>query len=118
VASGRPGRGIQLGDPVPGHLPAAGSPPEDRPQFQSLIDGSFDFSLSEKERGQAKRALIEYMRTLADRAQAGPGEGLGMLVRERGEELSQGDLVGIGVTLLQAGHEITADMIASSCSRS
>jgi cytochrome P450 len=52
---------------------------------------------------------------VAERAQAAPGQDLfGMLVREHGDDLGERDLIGIGVTVLQAGHETTAAMITSA----
>lgn len=90
-------------------------PPEDRASFRSLIDRGFDFSLTGEDRALANGALAEYIAALADRASAAPGDDvLGMLVREHGSTLSRRDLVGVGVTLLQAGHETTTDTIASA----
>jgi len=91
-----------------------GVPAADRARLRELIDRSFDFSLGE-ERLRALKRLTGYIATVAERAQAAPGEDMfGMLVREHGAELGERDLIGIGVTLLQAGHETTAAMITSA----
>jgi len=91
-----------------------GVPAADRARLRELIDRSFDFSLGE-ERLRALTTLTGYIATLAERAQAAPAEDVfGMLVREHGGELGERDLIGIGVTLLQAGHETTAAMITSA----
>jgi cytochrome P450 len=91
-----------------------GVPAEDRGRLRELIDRSFDFTLGEKRLRELK-TLTEYIATQAERAQAAPGDDMfGMLVREHGGELGERDLIGIGVTLLQAGHETTAAMITSA----
>jgi len=92
-----------------------GIPPKDRARFRSLIDPSFDFGIAEEERRRARRGLTEYMHALVAQARATPDDDLfGVLVREHADVLSQDDFAGIGVTLMQAGHETTASMIASS----
>ncbi len=92
-----------------------GIPVQDRATFQEFIDTGFDFSISEDERAAANAALNQYVSGRAEQAFRAPGEDLlGALVREHGDELSLKTLTAVAATLIQAGHETTADMIASS----
>jgi cytochrome P450 len=92
-----------------------GIPLEDRADFQGLIDASFDFTISEEERAAGNQGINEYIHGLADQARERPGSDLlGMLVKEHGDRLSSKNLTAIGATMLAAGHETTANMLASS----
>ncbi|MFF7987292.1 cytochrome P450 [Streptomyces sp. NPDC007901] len=89
-----------------------GVPYADRAEFQDRAARFSDVSLPDEERAAAQRENREYMSSLVARAQAEPGEDmLGMLVREHGDDLSSDELVGIGILLLQAGHETTTNML-------
>ncbi|MFE5220235.1 MULTISPECIES: cytochrome P450 [unclassified Streptomyces] len=92
-----------------------GAPLDERERVQKLLDASFDFTISEAERATANEGINTYIHELALRARANPGAGLlSELVVEHGDELTPKNLAAIGATLLQAGHETTADMMASS----
>jgi cytochrome P450 len=92
-----------------------GIPLEDRADFQRYIDAGFNFSISEDERAAGNAALNQYVAGRAQRAMREPGDDLlGALVREQGDALTLKTLTAIVATLIQAGHETTADMIASS----
>ncbi len=92
-----------------------GVPESTRNAFQRDVDKSFDFTLSEEERAAGNASINAYMGQLVDEAFRRPGEDmLGSLVQTYGDRLTRKGLVGIGATLLQAGHETTAEMIASS----
>ena len=92
-----------------------GVPLDDRTQVQQYIDAGFDFSISEQQRAAGNAALNEYVAERARRAKLEPGDDLlGSLVREQGDALTLKTLTAITATLIQAGHETTADMIASS----
>ncbi|MDQ2815834.1 MAG: cytochrome P450 [Actinomycetota bacterium] len=103
--------------PVPSQVicEMLGIPLEDRKGFQGFVDASFDFTISEEERAAGNQGISEYIHRLADRARDKPGSDLiGTLIREQGDRLSSKNLAAIGATMLQAGHETTAEMMASS----
>lgn len=92
-----------------------GVPVDDRPAFQQAVDKSFDFTIDDDERAQANASINTYMGELVDEAYRRPGEDiLGSLVPTHGDRVTKKKLIAIGATLLQAGHETTSDMIASS----
>lgn len=79
------------------------------------MDKSFDFTIDDDERAQANASINTYMGELVDEAYRRPGEDiLGSLVPTHGDRVTKKKLIAIGATLLQAGHETTSDMIASS----
>ncbi|SUA04146.1 cytochrome P450 [Mycolicibacterium fortuitum] len=89
-----------------------GVPYEDRDDFQQRSTHQLDLSLPIAERLALQRQSRDYMRGLVGRARRQPGEDiLGMLVRDRGGELSDDELVGIAGLLLLAGHETTSNML-------
>lgn len=89
-----------------------GVPYEDRTEFQERSFRQVDISLPAHDRLRTQRESHAYMATLADRAQADPGDDLlSMLVRQHGKELSTDELIGIANLLLVAGHETAANML-------
>jgi cytochrome P450 len=89
-----------------------GVPYEDREDFQRRSARQLDFSVPIPERLELSRRGREYMGSLVERARRQPGgDILGMLVRERGAELTDDELIGIASLLLLAGHETTSNML-------
>ncbi|MFI0900017.1 cytochrome P450 [Streptomyces sp. NPDC020983] len=68
--------------------------------------------------GQVIAASAELHAAMADvvaRHRAAPGDGvLGTVVRQHGDELTDEELIGFGITLLAGGHETTATQLALS----
>ena len=89
-----------------------GVPYSERAQFQQRTSRQLDLSVPLEERVVLQRESREFMQEQVARAKAAPGDDmLGMLVREHGDELTNDELVGIGLLLLIAGHETTANML-------
>ncbi|NJP91678.1 cytochrome P450 [Nonomuraea sp. FMUSA5-5] len=89
-----------------------GVPYADREEFQRRTSRLLDLSLSLEERAPIREAARAYMGELVARSRVEPGDDLlGMLVREHGDDLSTGELIGIGSLLLVAGHETTSNML-------
>ncbi|NJP91679.1 cytochrome P450 [Nonomuraea sp. FMUSA5-5] len=89
-----------------------GVPYADREEFQRRTTRLLDLSLPMKERAEARDGARAYMGELVARSRKEPGDDLlGMLVREHGDELTAGELAGIGDLLLLAGHETTSNML-------
>ena len=89
-----------------------GVPYDDRDDFQRRTARQLDLSIPIPERMELQREGRAYMSSLVDRARRQPGEDiLGMLVREHGHELTDGELIGIASLLLLAGHETTSNML-------
>lgn len=89
-----------------------GVPWADRTEFQQRSAAMLDSSLPEFEQLTAGQELYGYLAGRVARARARPGdELLGMLVREHGAELADGELTGMALLLLVAGHETTAHML-------
>ncbi|MCU1603970.1 MAG: cytochrome [Modestobacter sp.] len=89
-----------------------GVPYSERAQFQRRTRRQLDLSVPLEERAALQLESRQFMQEQVTRAQAAPGEDmLGMLVREHGDELTNDELVGIGLLLLVAGHETTANML-------
>ena len=90
-----------------------GVPYADRDSFQDRVGRIVDATLSREQRDTALLESRAYMRELVVRARAEPGEDmLGMLVREHGDDLADGELAGVADLLLIAGHETTANMLS------
>ncbi|MEU1390727.1 MULTISPECIES: cytochrome P450 [unclassified Nonomuraea] len=90
-----------------------GVPYEDRADFQRRTGRMLDLSLPVEERVAANFESRAYMRDLVTHMRTDPGEDLlGMLIREHGDDLTTGELVGIGNLLLLAGHETTSNMLS------
>jgi len=89
-----------------------GVPYSERAQFQERTRRQLDLSVSIEDQQRLQRESREFMQEQVARARTAPGEDmLSMLVREHGDELSNDELVGIGLLLLIAGHETTANML-------
>ncbi|MBV8931927.1 MAG: cytochrome P450, partial [Kutzneria sp.] len=89
-----------------------GVPYADRLDFQRHTSVMLDAESSPDEQEAANDSARAYMTELVRSQRADPGEDLlGMLIREHGSDLSEEELVGIGVLLLIAGHETTANML-------
>ena len=89
-----------------------GVPYSEREQFQRRTARQLDLSVPLAERVTLNRESRQFMQEQVSRAQAAPGDDLlGMLVRDHGDELSNDELVGVGLLLLIAGHETTANML-------
>ncbi|MFD4640161.1 cytochrome P450 [Lentzea sp. NPDC058436] len=90
-----------------------GVPWEDRGEFKERSARMLDLRLSDGERALAQREIHAYLAGLVTRIREAPGDDLfGMLVRDHGDELSTAEAAGLGVLLLVAGHETTANMLA------
>ncbi|MFG2761658.1 cytochrome P450 [Streptomyces wuyuanensis] len=89
-----------------------GVPYEDRADFQRRTEIMLDFSLPPEMHAKNYRETHEYIAALIAKHRKDPGEDiLGTLVRERGDEISDPELIGISSFLLVAGHETTANTI-------
>ena len=89
-----------------------GVPYDDRDDFQRRSARQLDLSIPIPKRVGLQRQGRAYMRSLVERARQQPGDDiLGMLVRERGTELTDDELIGIAGLLLLAGHETTSNML-------
>jgi cytochrome P450 len=89
-----------------------GVPYSERAQFQQRTNRQLDLSIPLEEQATLRRESREFMQQQVSRAQAAPGDDmLGMLVREHGDDITNDELVGIGLLLLIAGHETTANML-------
>jgi cytochrome P450 len=90
-----------------------GVPYADRDDFQRRSLRQLDLALPPLQRQAVADESRSYMRSLVERARHTPGDDLiGTLVRERGDEVSDEELAGIGALLLLAGHETTSNMLA------
>ncbi|GAA2720183.1 cytochrome P450 [Actinocorallia aurantiaca] len=90
-----------------------GVPHADRAELHRI--GAMLFDLTTPPAAQAANFdhVRAFMRDLIAHERAVPGDGLiGMLLREHGEDLSDGEMTGICSLLLVAGYETTAKMIA------
>ncbi|WP_306210158.1 cytochrome P450 [Actinoplanes sp. RD1] len=91
-----------------------GVPYEEHDFFQSHSRNLINRTVSPETRGASFQALTGYLRGLLAEKTADPGgDVLSQLVaRVEAGELEPGDAAGMGVLLLLAGHETTANMIA------
>ncbi|MFI7701181.1 cytochrome P450 [Nonomuraea sp. NPDC049480] len=90
-----------------------GVPYADREDFQRRSTRLLDMTLDREAHAANTAEMNAYMSELIRRERAEPGEELlGLLVREHGGELTDDELLGIGNTLLVAGHETTANMLS------
>ena len=89
-----------------------GVPYDDREDFQRRSARQLDLSIPIPERLELQRQGRAYMASLVQRSRQQPGADiLGMLVREHGDELTDGELIGVAGLLLLAGHETTSNML-------
>jgi cytochrome P450 len=88
-----------------------GVPYADRDGFQALSTARFD--LGDDSPLDAISTSLEYLKGLAEKERANPGDGLlGMLVREYGDDITDQELAGLADGLLTGGHETTASSLA------
>lgn len=88
-----------------------GVPYEARDEFQQDSAVLFDLNTSAEQRQSAATNLERFLRELVEHKRAEPGDDLlGGLVT--GSELTDEELTNIGLLLLLAGHETTANMLA------
>ncbi|MFI0470543.1 cytochrome P450 [Saccharopolyspora sp. 5N102] len=89
-----------------------GVPYADRAEFQRRTAAQVDLAMGEEHAAALWAESTEYMARLVVDKRAHPTDDLlGRLVAEHGEELSDTELAGIGVFLLGAGYETTANML-------
>ncbi|HEY1573626.1 MAG TPA: cytochrome P450 [Pseudonocardiaceae bacterium] len=89
-----------------------GVPYSDRDEFQRLSRARLDMSRDIEVRIAAGDEARRYMAGLIAQQRKSPGEGmLGMLIREHGDDIDDGELTGVADLLLLAGHETTSNML-------
>jgi cytochrome P450 len=115
------GRGADLvkvfSTPIPTHVicELLGVPYDDREEFQRRTEIALNFEVSREEQMAKADEMEAYMAGLVKLQRKEPGDNvLGNLVRERGDELTDSELAGIGNMLLIAGHETVANTLSSS----
>ncbi|MFC4561664.1 cytochrome P450 [Nocardiopsis mangrovi] len=119
VASGRPADlKAALAFPLPVHVicDLLGAPPDERDRFSHWSDAFLNVTrFSRRQTAAAHGEFAAYMSGLIAAKRADPGEDvLSMLItqsRAEADGLSDDELRGIGMALLVAGHETTANMI-------
>lgn len=89
-----------------------GVPYADRAEFQRRTAAQVDLAMGEEQAAALWAESTEYMaRLVADKRAKPTDDLLGRLVAEHGDELSAAELAGIGIFLLGAGYETTANML-------
>ena len=89
-----------------------GVPYADRADFQRRSNMMVDATRSAAEQAENGREMYLYMAELVARHRRDPGDDiLGTLVQEHTDDVTDEELVGIGILLLTAGHETTANTI-------
>jgi cytochrome P450 len=90
-----------------------GVPYEDRAAFQSWTGTLLKIGAEEESTFAARDALWGYIRDLVDRKRREPDDALlSSLVHDADSSLTADELTGVGLLLLVAGHETTANMLA------
>ncbi|RZT85070.1 cytochrome P450 [Pseudonocardia sediminis] len=90
-----------------------GVPDSDRAEFERRSTARFDMIAQFDNALDVVNESMDYLRGLAARERANPGEGLlGALVREHGDAVSDEDLAALADGVLTGGHETTASMVA------
>jgi cytochrome P450 len=87
-----------------------GVPYEDRDAFQRNSTDMLDLSLSVDERNKAMAELFGYLAQLVPAKRADPGDDM-LSALAADEDLHDVEAAGIGLILLVAGHETTANML-------
>jgi cytochrome P450 len=94
-----------------------GVPVADRPIFRAGSDAALSTSaMTPQERAAAMEQLTAYMAGLVAQRRATPTDDLlGALVtaRDEGDRLNEGELIGLGIGILIAGHETTMNQIGN-----
>ncbi|WP_019930333.1 cytochrome P450 [Nocardia sp. BMG111209] len=110
-------RGLALPLPVTVICEMLGVPPAEHHRFRDFSDTVMATTAYSLEQIRAARAALEdYLSELVARRRATPTDDLyGALVaaRDNDDRLSEAELVNLGVTILIAGHETTANQIAN-----
>ncbi|MQA95385.1 MAG: cytochrome P450 [Streptosporangiales bacterium] len=89
-----------------------GVPYADRADFQRRSRTVVDFSADRETQAANAAEMRAYMTGLVAAARKASGDDLlGALIREHGDDLTDGELAGLGNLLLLAGHETTANML-------
>ncbi|WP_431042206.1 cytochrome P450 [Streptomyces sp. P1-3] len=94
-----------------------GVPLEDSARFRDWVEVLFDISASSpREKGRRRLELADYMADLIDRKRRRPGDDLlSSLIKAHDQgDLSMGELITLGLTLLMAGYETTVGQIGLS----
>ncbi|MEU1259436.1 cytochrome P450 [Streptomyces chartreusis] len=92
-----------------------GIPAEDRDGVQRRSAVGTDVASSLQTQLENFAAMAAYMGDLIRRQRAEPGDDiLGDLIRKHGDELSDDELIGMGNSILVAGHETVSSMIGLS----
>jgi cytochrome P450 len=94
-----------------------GIPDEDVPRFRDCVEVLFDITPgSPRDRARRRLELVDYMTDLVLRKQSEPGDDLftAMIQAQREGDLTEAELVTLGVTLLTAGYETTVGQIGLS----
>lgn len=92
-----------------------GVPVADRPVFDAAVTALFDMTLrGVRRRGRHVLTLIEYMSSLIERKREVPGQDLlsALVQVERSGEMSRTELINLGLALLMAGYETTAQQLS------
>ncbi|WP_432974236.1 cytochrome P450 [Dactylosporangium sp. CA-233914] len=91
-----------------------GVPYADHEFFQENSKGLIDLTATAAQRGAAFQALHQYLDALLETRMSGDGDDVlsSLVPRVTSGELTRADAAGMGVLLLLAGHETTANMIA------
>jgi cytochrome P450 len=94
-----------------------GVPPEDGASFRAWVEVLFDISASSpREKSRRRLELVDYMGDLIERKRRHPDGGLltAMVAAQDQGQLSQGELLTLGLTLLMAGYETTVGQLGLS----
>ncbi|MFD4864088.1 cytochrome P450 [Streptomyces sp. NPDC058412] len=117
------GPGTDLIEALAAPLPLAvlcsllGVPPEDSARFRDWVEVLFDISASTpQEKARRRLELIDYMADLIDRKRLRPEDDLltSMIGAHEQGDLSMGELLTMGLTLLMAGYETVVGQIGTS----
>ncbi|MDX3536679.1 cytochrome P450 [Streptomyces sp. MB09-01] len=117
------GPGTDLIEALAAPLPLAvlcsllGVPPEDGARFRDWVEVLFDISASTpQEKARRRLELIDYMADLIDRKRRRPEDDLltSMIGAHEQGDLSMGELLTMGLTLLMAGYETVVGQIGTS----
>ncbi|MFJ1569010.1 cytochrome P450 [Streptomyces erythrochromogenes] len=117
------GPGTDLIEALVAPLPLAvlcsllGIPPEDATRFRDWVEVLFDISASTpQEKARRRLELIDYMADLIDRKRHRPEDDLltSMIAAHEQGDLSMGELLTMGLTLLMAGYETVVGQLGLS----
>lgn len=117
VARGRP---ADLVDALTSRLPLTvlcrvlGVPVADSEEFRTLVPVLFDIDGDETDTRRRGYRLVQYMARLVASRRADPGDDVlsGLMTAHDDDRLSSRELVNLGLALLMAGYDTTADQLA------